>query len=413
MKIKVVILLFLALSLNSFSQISSQEVGGQETGDYLNTITTAVPFLRIAPDARSGALGDAGLATKPDVNSGHFNASKYAFMKNDIGFSVSYTPWLRKLVDDINLAYVAGYKKIDKNQTVALSLLYFSLGSITFTDEIGSVTGNFTPNEFAVSGSYIRKFSDYFSGALSARYIYSNLTGGYSLSGGSSSHAGQTVAADATAFYKKNIELFSKKADLMIGLAITNMGGKVSYSESLDKNFIPTNLGLGVGLDFQLDNYNTLGFYADFNKLMVPTPPQYALDSLGQNIIENGKPVVFKGQDPNVSTVSGMFGSFSDAPGGGKEELREIAYSFGLEYWYDGNFAIRGGYFNENAYKGNRKYFTLGAGLKYNVFGLDFAYLIPTEQRHPLENTLRFTISFDFEGLKKENSSTTTPTPAN
>jgi len=374
------------------AQITTNELTG---GDRLNTITTAVPLLLIAPDARAGAMGDAGVATTPDANSIHWNPSKMAFIKDDMGFSVSYTPWLRQLVPDINLAYLSGYKRIDKDQVLGATLLYFSLGNIVFTNIVGEVTGDFNPNEFAIDIAYARKLSTKFSGGLALRYIYSNLTGGAFLTGGQETHAGQSIAADVSAYYQNDITVGGKDAVLGVGVNISNIGSKISYTESAKRSFIPINMRLGTSLAVDLDNYNTLSFAADINKLLVPTPPEYDTDSAGNRFMVAGK-------NPDRSVVSGMFGSFGDAPGGFKEEMREITYSFGLEYWYDKQFAIRAGYFYEHATKGNRKYFTLGAGLKYNVFGIDFSYLIPTGQINPLENTLRFTLLFDFEAFKAQ-----------
>lgn len=379
------------------------DVLGQDPGNRINTITTAVPFLIIAPDARAGALGDAGVASTPDANSMHWNPAKYAFIDNDMGFSMSYSPWLRALVNDINLAYLTGYKRFDKQQTIAASLLFFSLGDITFTNDIGQVIGDFKPNEFAVDVAYSRLFSEEISGAVALRYIYSNLTGGIFV-GGAESRAGQSVAADVSAYYRKPIEINNQEALLSFGINISNIGQKISYTENIETDFIPINLRLGPAFTMDLDSYNQISILFDVNKLLVPTPPVWKLDSNGLPVYTpDGKREILLGRDPNVSVVSGMFGSFADAPGGFKEELREFSLSAGVEYWYDKQFAIRAGYFHEHATKGNRKYFTLGAGLKYNVFGLDFAYLIPTQQRNPLENTLRFSLTFDFAAFKDQN----------
>ncbi|HHZ64473.1 MAG TPA: type IX secretion system outer membrane channel protein PorV [Flavobacteriales bacterium] len=407
--------LMLSLLVIAFGTRSTQAQiqTNQLNGGTVNTITTAVPLLLISPDARSGAMGDAGVASKPDANSAHWNPSKFAFIDDDMGFSVSYTPWLRALVPDINLAYLSGYKRIDKNQTIGLSLLYFSLGNIIFTNMVGEVTGEFNPNEFSIDGTYARKLSDHFSGGIALRYIYSNLTGGYYIESAGQSKAGQSIAADISVYYQNDVELGDKSGEYAFGLNISNIGSKMSYTETADRDFIPINLRLGGRLSVDIDEYNSISIIADVNKLLVPTPPVYELDSAGNPVQDaSGNKVILYGKDPNRSVVSGMVGSFNDAPGVlnssgersiGKEELREITYSIGLEYWYSGQFAVRAGYFHEHATKGNRKFFTLGAGLKYNVFGIDFAYLIPTEAKHPLENTLRFTLLFDFEGLKEQN----------
>jgi len=363
----------------------------------LNTITTAVPFLMIAPDARGGGLGDAGVSSTPDANSLHWNPAKYAFIEKDMGIAVSYSPWLRALVNDISLAYLSGYKKIGKNndQAIAASLLFFSLGSITFTNDQGNSLGDYKPNEYAVDACYSRKFSEVISGGVSLRYIHSNLTCGQFV-GGAESHAGNSIATDVSAYYQKEFESGKTPAKLGVGLNISNIGAKISYTDSPERDFIPINLRFGPTLTLDLDEYNSLAIMVDVNKLLVPTPPHYATDSIHGTVIIAGK-------DPNVSVVSGMFQSFGDAPGGFKEEIKEFTFSPGVEYWYDKQFAIRAGFFYEDKTKGNRKFFTLGAGLKYNVFGLDFAYLIPVEQRNPLENTLRFTLIFDFDAFKEQN----------
>lgn len=372
----------------------------QDKPNYLgqtNTITTAVPFLLIAPDARSGALGDAGGATTPDANSMHWNPAKYAFIDSKAGFSASYSPWLRAIVSDINLAYVAGYYRLDDKSTLAASLLYFTLGDITFTDIQGTTIGNYRPNEFSIDATYSRKFSENWAGAVAARYINSNLTQGVNVQG-QSTKPGQSVAADVAVYYQKELDWRNfEYAEFALGINISNIGAKISYSDATtEKDFIPTNLRIAPRLTLDLDDYNRLSFTLDVNKLLVPTPPVYATDTLGNPIYQDGVRVIEAGMDPNVNTVEGMIQSWYDAPGGFSEEMNEFYFAVGAEYWYNKVFAVRGGFFYENKNKGNRKYFTLGAGLKYNVFGLDFSYLIPLEQQNPLENTLRFTLTFDF-----------------
>jgi len=403
-----------SIGLNSFA---GGGIGtNQLAGGNVNTITTAVPLLMISPDARAGAMGDAGVATTPDANSIHWNPAKLAFIEDDMGFAVSYTPWLRALVPDINLAYLSGYKRIDDQQTIGATLLYFSLGNIVFTNIVGEVTGEFNPNEFAFDVAYARKLGDHISGGLAMRYIYSNLTGGYYIESAGESKPGQSIAADLSVFYTDEVTVGEKDATLGLGMNISNIGAKISYTETADRDFIPINMRIGGALTIEIDEYNTLMFAGDINKLLVPTPPIYETDSAGNPVQGSNGNVILYGKDPNRSIVSGMFGSFSDAPGivtntetgersVFREEMRELTYSAGVEYWYDGQFAIRAGYFHEHSTKGARKYFTLGAGLKYNVFGLDFAYLIPTATRHPLENTLRFSLVFDFEGFKEQASS--------
>lgn len=364
-------------------------------GQELNTITTAVPFLMIAPDARSGAMGDAGVSSTPDAVSMHWNPAKYAFIEKDMGFSVSYSPWLRALVSDINLAYLAGYKRLDDRQTIAGSLLYFSLGDITFTDIQGEVIGNYKPNEFSIDLTYSRKLGPVWSGAVSLRYIYSNLTQGQYVAG-AATHAGHSMATDVAFYYTKEINIKNMdNAWINLGINISNIGAKISYSDdNTEKDFIPTNLRFGPSLTIDFNEYNRFSFMIDVNKLLVPTPPIY--DTV------DGEWTIVEGMDPDVGVVKGMYQSFYDAPGGFNEEMREFSFAIGTEYWYDKQFAIRGGFFWEDKTKGNRKYFTLGAGLRYNVFGLDFSYLIPTDQKNPLENTLRFTLSLDFDALTKK-----------
>jgi hypothetical protein len=328
----------------------------------------------------------------------HWNPAKYAFIESKAGFSASYSPWLRAIVSDINLAYVSGFYRLDDKSTLAASLLYFTLGDITFTDIQGETIGNYRPNEFSLDATYSRKFSEKWSGAVAARYINSNLTQGVNVQG-QATKPGQSVAADIAAYYQTELNWRDfEYAEFALGINISNIGSKISYSDATtQKDFIPTNLRISPRLTLDLDDYNRLSFTVDVNKLLVPTPPVYALDSTGQNITdENGNLVIEAGMDPNVNPIEGMIQSWYDAPGGFEEELREFYFATGVEYWYNKVFAVRGGFFYENKNKGNRKYFTLGAGLKYNVFGLDFSYLIPLEQQNPLENTLRFTLTFDF-----------------
>lgn len=387
------------LSLAMLPGMTKAQVDQSNLLGQINTITTAVPFLIISPDARAGGMGDVGVSSSPDANAIHWNPSKLAFVDKKMGFSISYTPWLRKLVPDINLAYVSFYNKLKGEQTLGASLRYFSLGNITFTDNTGAELGQFNPAEFAFDIAYARKLSENFSGGIALRYINSNLTGGFQVEN-NATKAGNSVAADISAYYQTEMEVSKKDAIFAVGVNISNIGTKISYTETGVKDFIPINLRLGPSLTLKLNEYNDLAFMIDFNKLLVPTPPIYNPDS-----VINGEQQILFGKNPDVSVASGIFNSFSDAPDGGKEELREINIAAGLEYWYDKQFAFRAGYFYEHETKGNRKYFTLGAGLKYNVFGLDFAYLIPTDQRNPLENTLRFSLVFDFDNLKKADDS--------
>jgi hypothetical protein len=380
-----------ALFKPSVGQITTGELTGK-----VNTVTTAVPFLTIPPDSRGLGMAWTGVATSPDANSMYWNPAKYAFAPNDMGVSISYVPWLRKLIPDINIAYLSGYKRIDKNQVIAMSLRYFSLGNITFTDVVGTTTQQFNPNEFSLDAAYARAFSSRFSGSIAFRFIYSNLTGGYYV-GGIESHPGTAFSSDVSIFYRNNeLRLKDYDATFAFGVNISNIENKISYTSNSDKDFIPINLRIGTAYTIDFDAYNSLTAAVDLNKLLVPSPPLYYSDSVD---IHND-PVIKAGYDPNVAVAVGMIHSFYDAPGGLSEELREITYSVGFEYWYAKQFAIRGGFFYEDATKGNRKFFTVGIGLRLNVFGLDFSYLVPVNnQNSPLANTLSFSVLFDFAGL--------------
>ncbi|MBI4945280.1 MAG: type IX secretion system outer membrane channel protein PorV [Bacteroidetes bacterium] len=406
-KIVIAILIFSEVSFYDFTFAQNKStIIGQDVNNELNTITTSVPFLLISPDSRAGAMGDAGVATSPDANSMHWNPSKYAFVQKQTGVSMSYTPWLRALVPDINLAYLSGYYKLKKSGTIAASLRYFSLGDITFTDVIGNTIGQFRPNEFAFDLGYAKKLGDHFSGGGAIRYIHSNLTSNITVEG-SPTHSGQAVGADISGFYQSSeTEISGKKSIVRVGMNISNMGSKISYSTTGERDFIPINLRLGTSLNMQLDEYNELNLTLDFNKLLVPTLPKYLTDSAGHPIKDSqGNQLIDKGKDPHRGVVSGMLGSFSDAPGKFSEEMREINIGGGMEYWYAKQFCLRAGYFNEANTKGGRKYLTFGLGVRYTVFTLDFAYLVPTHVRNPLQNTLRFTLLFDFDAFTDSGSS--------
>ena len=400
------------LSSQAFAQTGStpKALTTQELSGRVNTITTAVPFLMICPDSKQGGMGEVGAATPADGNSIHWNVAKMAFAEKKGGAAISVTPWLKQLVPDIYLYYVAGYGKISKTQSIGASLRYFSLGNITFTDIVGNTTGQFRPNEFAVDLAYSQKLSETFSAGLAARYIRSDLTGNYTLSNGQATRAGQSAAVDVGLYYQsKKLKINDKKATASAGLVVSNIGSKVSYS--VKKDFIPINLRLGGGLKMNVDDYNTFGVYGDLNKLLVPTQPVYLKTVSGSDSINfsTNEKIIEAGKDPNVGVPKGMLQSFGDAPGGYKEELKEVNFSLGFEYWYAKTFAVRAGYFNESKTKGNRKFFTAGIGLRYNVFGLDMAYLIPLTQRNPLQNTLRFTLTFDFDAFKDQNKEAPKP----
>lgn len=372
--------------------ISTTElVYGQGSVSGTNTITTAVPFLSITPDSRAGGMGDAGVGTTPDLSSQHWNPAKYAFMESDMGVSLSYSPWLRALVDDIDMAYLVGYKKIDEVQTISSSLRYFSLGDIIFTDDVGSVTTQVNPNEFAIDIGYSRLLSDVFSGSVTVRYIRSDIYSGQMVNGVETT-AGNSYAADVAFYYRNEFRMNRQDNLFSAGINIQNIGAKISYTEGEEEYFIPTTMKLGAAYTTELDEYNSFTFAIEANKLLVPTPPKDTTTFQEGELIQD-----FFGSDKSV--IAGIFTSFSDAPGGFKEELQEINLSAGIEYWYNQQFALRAGYFWEHENKGNRKFLTAGAGFRMNVFALDFSYLLPTQRNHPLENTLRFTLSFDVEAF--------------
>lgn len=408
----IAITLFNVPVLFAQTAINYNQLSGQNLSNRTNVITTAVPFLMISPDARAGGMGDLGVATSADANSVHWNASKLAFVDKQMGVSMSVTPWLRALnIPDINLYYLSGYYKTKKSGTFAGSVRYFSLGSINFTDINGNAIGSAKPNEFALDIAYARKLSENFSIGGAVRFVNSNLTKGTFVDN-IATHAGRSVAVDVSATYKKDgLKLGDKKGTGTIGLNISNVGNKMTYTSSNSSlnaaNFLPINMRLGGALTVKLDDYNTITFTAEANKLLVPTPPIYQLDANGNKIPDgNGGYEIAAGKNPNRGVPSGVFGSFSDAPGGFKEELHEITYTTGMEYWYNKLFALRAGYFYENPTKGFRQYITMGAGLKYNVFGFDFSYLIATSKTtvNPLANTLRFTLSFDFDAFKSQTA---------
>lgn len=383
--LRIVFSLFSLVGICSKMQAQVVEPGTQTNGSESNNIFTAVPFLLITPDARSGSMGDGGVAVLPDANAMSINPSKLAFLDKSSGFAVSYSPWLKSLVPDINLAYLSGFYKLNASQALGASLRYFSLGQIQLTDINQQDLGIYSPNEFALDVSYARAFGESFSLGSSVRFIYSNLTSGQ-FSAGQETRPGTAAAMDVSAFYKKPTVVFGKDAIVSGGINISNIGSKISYVDGGDKSFLPTNLRLGGASTFLVDDYSQFTVSLDFNKLLVPTEPIYGTSG-----------EILSGRDPNRSVPAGIFGSFSDAPGGFSEELKEISLAGGLEYWYNQQFALRAGYFYENPQKGDRRYMTLGAGLKYNVFNIDFGYLLANPQKSPLANTLRFTLLFNFD----------------
>ncbi|HEU4634036.1 MAG TPA: type IX secretion system outer membrane channel protein PorV, partial [Flavisolibacter sp.] len=357
----------------------------------INVVTTAVPFLRISPDGRAGAMGELALATSPDASSSYFNLGKVPFNESVAGANVTYTPWLKKLVNDVYLASLSGYYKLDEMQAISASLRYFNLGSIQFTDQNGNALQTSNPREFGFDLGYSRKLSDNFGVGVGLKYIYSNLASGFS-GNGNTYKAGKAVAGDIGLYYRG---LDDAGQGWAFGLALTNLGSKIAYTDNADqKDFIPANFGIGTTYTKVIDESNKISFGIDLNKLLVPTPPVASDPPTAQDTAN------FEAYR-NKSVVGSWFSSFGDAPGGFSEEVKEFQASLGAEYWYNNQFALRAGYFHEDKTKGNRRYFTTGVGIKYNVFGLNFSYLIPVNSgvnQNPLANTLRFSLVFDLSG---------------
>lgn len=371
-------------------QVRINELGGQS-----NPITVAVPFISFAPDSRGAAMGDAGVATSPDAYSVHWNNAKLAFIDYDMGFSFSYSPWLGNIVDDMSLNYLTFYKKINRDQTFGASLRYFDLGEIQLTDLNGDPLGIENPREAAIDVTYARKLSENLSLGATGRFIWSNLSG--NITNAPDVRPGTSLAVDVGLYYTQPLSLPGIESDLSLGANFSNIGQKITYTSESNEDFIPANLRLGAAWTGKLDPYNSITFAFDVNKLMVPTPPTYITNDDGEfERDNNGNLQIDDGKDPNRPLISGTFGSFSDAPGGFNEELKEFSLSFGAEYQYQELFFARVGYFSEHVDKGDRKYFTAGLGFRYQVFGLDFSYLIPQEQNHPLGDTLRLSFIFSF-----------------
>lgn len=401
--------IFLAaiLLLGGTEQAFSQTTSGA------NVLTTAMPFLNIPVDARAAGMGDVGVSTSFDANASFWNPSKTVFSEKKYGVALSYTPWLKSLVNDMSLSYLTGFYKINERQALDIGLTYFNLGSIQYTDANGASLGDGRPREFAIRAHYSTKLSDQFSIAVGGFYANSNITQGLGGSGSANpTRPGNTAGADISAFYRKTgLTVAQLPLDISAGVNISNIGAKVSYGGNNQRDFIPTNFRIGSTGKVSLDPYNKLAVSLEFNKLLVPTPP--LRDPITNNIIS--------GKDPrDITLLQGIFGSFSDAPGGFSEELREFMINFGTEYSYSdeqGNelFLVRGGYVHEAQDKGDRKYFTAGIGARYQVFGLDVAYMIPTTRSSPLANTLRFTLHLNFGSSNNNSNSNGVPetAPAN
>ena len=405
MKLFIINLLFIFTffsieSISIFSQGSSSILSGQDTSR--RPIITAVPFLLISPDSRSAAMGETGVATSPDINSVHWNNAKLSFLEKDYGFSVSYVPWLGNIVDDMSISYLSGYYKLDDIQSFGLNLKYFDLGEIQLTDNQGLSLGIENPKELSSSITYSRRLTENLGIGSTFRYIWSNLSG--SISGYSDAKSGSSFSVDIGFYYKNDITINGKESIISFGSHISNIGGKITYGSVSNLDFIPVNFRVGSSLKTYFDQYNSLTFALDFNKLLVPSPPIYETDDQGDYIIDpiTNKPKILKGKDPNRSVLSGIFSSFSDAPNGFREELNEITISSGLEYLYKDLLALRAGYFHENNDKGARKFITMGAGIIYNNFSVDFSYISTVEQNHPLAETMRFSVAFLFDKIEEE-----------
>ena len=357
--------------------------------DFFNPVNTSVTSQTIAPDARSAGMGDVGVATDPDVVSQYWNPAKYPFTISRAGVALNYTPWLRQLVSDMDLAYLAGYYRIGDYSAVSASLRYFSLGEVFLDMSDDAMTIN--PYEMSVDVAYSLMLSETFSIAAAVRWIYSDLTYDYT----SDTAPGSAFAADLSCYYQNYINLGQRECQLGLGLNISNIGSKISFGGDNNSEFIPTNMRLGASLMIPIDEYNRFTIAADANKLLVPTYPKQDEGESTEDYQERVQKDYY-----DVSSISGIFKSFGDAPGGFKEELQEIQWSVGGEYVYHDKFALRAGYHHESTNKGNRKYYTVGAGFKMNVFSLDAGYVIATAKSNPLDQTLRFTLSFDMDGIK-------------
>ena len=373
-----------------------------------NPVITSMPSLTIAPDAHAAGMGDLGAATAPDLNSQHWNPSKYAFMESKGGLTVNYTPWLTKLVNDINLAYIAGYYNMGEMAgTISGSFTYFSMGEVQLLDDAGQFFSQARPNEWAIDVAYSRKLHEYLSMAVALRFLYSDLNNGANTSASQTAiemYPAWTMTADVSLFYRQPIATPMGESFFALGLNVSNLGGKMTYDEGDTQNFIPANVRLGASYELPFDDYNRIMISAEANKMMVPTyNSKFANDGEGGRYDQTDY--------SEISSPSGWGQSFCDAPGyydentgkqvsAAMEELQEIQWGIGLEYSYNRQFFARAGYSHENYYKGNRRYVTLGAGFKLSIFSLDFAYCIATAPSNPLDGTMRFTLGFDLAGIK-------------
>lgn len=361
------------------------------TQEIANPPITAVPSLTIAPDARAGGMGDVGAATLPDLYSQHWNPAKYAFLQTKAGISMSYTPWLRKIVKDISMVYASGFYKFgnEDNQALSASIRYFSIGEIPTTDLTGMFGASVSPYEMAFDVAYSRKLTETFSGSVALRYIRTD----YTTLEDDGTTPGNAYAADISGYNESYVMLGSSECLLGLGFNISNIGSKISMGGTTDY-FIPTNMRLGASLTYPLDESNTLAFNMDLNKLLVPSRPVKGDNETQDDFIERQRKI------NSTSSFGGIFKSFGDSPYGFKGELEEVAWSAGVEYSYNNQFMVRSGYFHESERQGNRKYYSFGAGFKMNVFQLDAAYLISSAETNPLDQTIRFSLGFDMDGLR-------------
>ena len=374
--------------------VASAGAFAQDKLDMFNPVNTSVTSQMIAPDARAAGMGDVGVATDPDVNSQYWNPAKYPFCISRAGVSLNYTPWLRQLVSDMDLAYLSGYYRIGDYSAVSASLRYFSLGEVmTNYDSTTGLSDGMTinPYEMSFDVAYSLMLSEKFSIAAAVRWIYSDLTYNYT----DDTSPGSAFAADIACYYNNYINIGARECQLGIGLNISNIGSKITFGGSEDSEFIPTNMRLGVALMVPIDEYNRFTIAADANKLLVPTYPKLEDGESSEAYDQRVQKEYY-----DVSSISGIFKSFGDAPGGFKEELQEINWSVGAEYVYNDKFTLRAGYHHESENKGNRKYFTVGAGFRMSAFSLDCGYVIATAKSNPLDQTLRFTLGFDMDGIK-------------
>ena len=383
-RLTLVLSLMLLMTLSASAQLKKTDI--------FNPVYTAVTSQTIAPDARAAGMGDVGVATDPDVNSQYWNPAKYPFTISRAGVSLNYTPWLRQLVNDMYLANLVGYYRIGDFSAVSTSLRYFNMGEVTMKESIGGSNGmTINPYEMSFDVAYSLLLSEKFSIAAGLRWIYSDLTYDYS----SETTPGSAFAADIAAYYQNYINIGQRECQLGIGLNISNIGSKMNFGSDTNSEFIPTNMRLGASLMIPVDEYNRFSIAADANKLLVPTRPIQ-----GENESQVDYDARLQKDYYDVSSIAGIFKSFGDAPGGFKEELQEVGWSLGGEYTYNDKFSLRAGYHHESETKGNRKYFTVGAGFKMSAFSLDAGYVIATAKSNPLDQTLRFTLTFDMDGIK-------------